>query len=477
MIGILLLIFAIHYYFTSHRKWSILIFLAFCFKGFQLLPDAVIGFKNTDLAIMYCAVICPFTVLFERGSITQDRTLKIMLIFFSYFMIASSFFSRYHYDFTWYQIIQGGRRMYIFLCYFFLVKLKKDEILWILEKLYYITLITSVLYSIQVITGLPTLPIRDYHFDLLTGFGRYYNSPPLLYLFIFVSVFYPKFVNIKRPIISIIIFSVALICTQGRTQMVTVLMMVIVGFLMRGSLTKTLKYVAVGTLVVLPFTGLIIDRFTSGSSKQTNTFTEIEGILNGDFIDAATTGHFRGYGTMTYRMAWFYERHLYLKERPLGEKTFGLGLISDSQDELVQRMYSFKVGLVYDEKDNIGQLSTPDFSYGNLLTKFGYVGGVFLFLIWFRLLVIGWKYKKKDEWMFILFLLSGEYILVSFAGDVISNPAYLSIFFILTTLYFCKLQDKALNTIREVANSSQQNDNIIDNDLQTQEVNSEDHTH
>ena len=83
MIGILLLIFAIHYYFTSHRKWSILIFLAFCFKGFQLLPDAVIGFKNTDLAIMYCAVICPFTVLFERGSITQDRTLKIMLIFFS----------------------------------------------------------------------------------------------------------------------------------------------------------------------------------------------------------------------------------------------------------------------------------------------------------------------------------------------------------------------------------------------------------
>ena len=37
--------------------------LAFCFKGFQLLPDAIIGFKNTDLAVMYCAVICPFTVL------------------------------------------------------------------------------------------------------------------------------------------------------------------------------------------------------------------------------------------------------------------------------------------------------------------------------------------------------------------------------------------------------------------------------
>ena len=255
--------------------------------------------------------------------------------------------------------------------------------------------------------------------------------------------------------------------------MATVLMMVIVGFLMRGSLTKTLKFAAIGALVVLPFTGIIVDRFTSGSSKQTNTFTEIEGILNGSFIDAATTGQFVGLGTMTYRMAWVYERHLYLKERPLGEKIFGLGLISDSQDELVQRMYSFKVGLVYDEKDNIGQLSTPDSSYGNLLTKFGYVGGV----IWFRLLVIGWKYKKKDEWMFILFLLSGQYILVSFAGDVISNPAYLSIFFVLTTLYFCKLQDKALNTIREVTNSSQQNDDIIDNDLQIQEVNSEDHTH
>jgi hypothetical protein len=79
--------------------------------------------------------------------------------------------------------------------------------------------------------------------------------------------------------------------------------------------------------------------------------------------------------------------------------------------------------------------------------------------------------------MFILFLLSGQYILVSFAGDVISNPAYLSIFFVLTTLYFCKLQDKTLNTIREVASSSRQNDDIIDNDLQRQEVNSEDHTH
>ncbi len=448
MLGYILLGFAIYYYFyAGMKKWSILIFMFFCNDGFQILPDFVIGAKNYDLAAIFCFFMAPFSMIYEDAPERENKTIKYIVVFLMYFMIVSALFSRYHYDFTWFQIFQGGRRLIIFVSYFFIVKMKKKDIEWLFNILFKITMITSVLYIIQVVTDLPVLPyIKGNSAELgaeLGSYGRYYNSPPLLYLFLFISIFHPELLKIKRPYISVMILSAALLCTLGRVQITSVVFMTIIGFLMRGRLTVFVKYALIFSLALIPLSNSVFMRF-SGEDYGSNSATEeIENIMNGSVKETIHTGDVRGKGTMNYRLAWIYERMLYLSNQPLGEKIFGLGMISDSQEETVQRMYNFRIGRgLSEENKNIGQLSTPDTSYGNLLTKFGYVGGTVFFILWVTIMIYGWKNRKKDDWMFILFLITADMIFLSFSGDVISNPKYLSILYLIITLSLFRQAEK-----------------------------------
>ncbi len=445
MLGYILLGFAIYYYFyAGMKKWSILLFMFFCNDGFWILPDTVIGAKNYDLAAIFCFFMAPFSMIYEDAPERENKTIKYLVVFLMYFMIASALFSRYHYDFTWFQIFQGGRRLIIFVSYFFLVKMKKKDIEWLFNILFKITIITSVLYIIQVLTDLPVLPYKDVEIEGISRLGRYYNSPPLLYLFLFIAIFYPELMKIKRPYICVFILAGALLCTLGRTQIFSILFMIVVGFLMRGRLTVFTKYALIFGLLFIPLSGSISTRLSGEDYGSSSTTEEIKNILNGSVKETVISGDTRGQGTMNYRLAWVYERMLYLSERPIGEKTFGLGMINDSQTEVVQRMYNFRVGRYFSESDKTtkAQMGTPDTSYGNLLTRFGYVGGTVLLFLWIYIAYFAWKSRKKDEWMFVLFLLTSSYILLSFSGTLISDPKNLSIVYYIITLSLFRQSEK-----------------------------------
>ena len=58
MIGILLLIVALFYYFKPQKRWiSYFLYASFMLNGFCLLTDSVIGFKNADMAVIYTFII------------------------------------------------------------------------------------------------------------------------------------------------------------------------------------------------------------------------------------------------------------------------------------------------------------------------------------------------------------------------------------------------------------------------------------
>lgn len=446
MLGYILLGFAIYYYFyAGMKKWSILIFMFFCNYGFWILPDHVIGAKNYDLAAIFCFFMAPFSMIYEDAPERENKTIKYLVVFLMYFMIASALFSRYHYDFTWLQILQGGRRLIIFVSYFFLVKMKRKDIEWLFNILFKITIITSVLYIIQVVTDLPVLPYRKTEVGEITEFGRYYNSPPLLYLFLFITIFYPDLLRIKRPYIFTIILATALLCTLGRTQIFSVFFIIIIGFFLRGRLTVFAKYAITFLIILIPFTNSLTTRFGGEDyTSKISTTEEIKNIFNGSVKESVMVGTSKGEGTMTYRLAWLYERMLYLSDRPIGEKIFGLGMINDSQTEIVQRMYNFRISRYMSEDDpnTKAQLGTPDTSYGNLLTKFGYVGGTTLFILWLYIAIFSWNNRKKDEWMFILFLLTTSYILLGFSGTLISDPKNLSVVYYILTLSLFRQAEK-----------------------------------
>ena len=210
---------------------------------------------------------------------------------------------------------------------------------------------------------------------------------------------------------------------------------------MRGRLSVFGKYAVIFAIALIPVYSSISGRIEGNETSGMSTKEELQGIINGSFKESAISGKFKGEGTFNYRLAWIYERMLYLSQRPIGEKIYGLGMISESQTQIIQQRYNFKLGMLL-ENGEVCQLSTPDIAYGNFLTQYGYVGGLLFLMIWIYIMIFGWKNRKKDEWMFILFLLIAGYLIRSFSGDYIANPRNLFTSYLLITLFYYRQKEK-----------------------------------
>lgn len=444
MIGILLLAIGIISYILRFKKLSLFIFFTFMLKGWVVLTDDVIGQKNYDLAFVYTFVILIYSCMFERASTPiYDKRIHKWLYIFLVFLVLSIMFSYNHYGFTPYQILQGSRASFLFLSFFFLRKTRAKDLWWLNETFFYITLITSVLYILEVFFDLHLLPydISKLKVDDYTGINRYYNSPPLLYWYIFATILTPHLIKSRLTFISIFIFGLALIATLGRTQIAMTTGVVLLGLVWQGKARSIFSALAVALLLVAPFADTISARFTG--QFENSTESDVKSIFNGGIEQTVRAGNTYNVGNLTYRLAWVYERAQYLQDRPISENIYGLGLISDSQVLTVQKHYSFMIGLL-DDDNNIWQLGTPDISYGNILTKYGYVGGILFLMIWIVLLSTFFKYRNQDDLAFVGFLLLVNYFLLGFSGTIISDQGNMAFPFALFILIAQKVATHSL---------------------------------
>ena len=94
MLGIALLLISIILYINGKKKYSLLIFLSFCSRGFVLLTDNIIGFKNQDAALLYFVIIFLYSYFNEKHikyvhNINIEKWLKIFLVFMLFYVILS----------------------------------------------------------------------------------------------------------------------------------------------------------------------------------------------------------------------------------------------------------------------------------------------------------------------------------------------------------------------------------------------------
>jgi hypothetical protein len=420
MFGYILLAIAIVTYIIELRRISLFIFVTFMLNGWSVLTDTVLGVKNYDLAFIYTIVVLSLQIFYEDSPDLKDWKLRLLIFIFFIFMLLNVNFSFVHYHFTSLQILQGSRASFLIMSYFFLRKYSKNDFLWLNTLFFYITLITSILFILQVFFDLPVLPYDTENIkrDNYTGILRYYNHPPLLYWYIFVSILTPHLIKSRLTFLSSFVFITALVATQGRTQIGTTIGVLLLGVIMQNRIKSIIGSILIGLFVISQFADIIGARFEGQFNDSTEN--DIESILSGGIQETVKAGSAYNVGTLTYRLAWFYERALYMHDQPLGEKLFGLGLISDSQLETVEKMYDFSLGL-RDADGNVMQLSTPDISYGNILTKYGYMGGIIYLSLWVYLLLFFYKRKREDDYSFVGFLLIFNTILIAFAGCAISN--------------------------------------------------------
>ncbi len=429
MLGFLILLLSlVTYFYKKYHYVSIIVYLFFLTGtggGFGLLTDSVMGIKNQDLALIYTffIYICNGRRLLKNLAKVKDKWFiwyKILLGF----LLCIAMFSFFYYSFSPFQIIQGGRPFLLLLSLPIFLQVSPSEIQKILVFFLWLTVITSILYILQIVAGRPLMPYGlEYEYDTSTGLIRLYNSPPLLRFFLigcFICPrFYPGNVNIYRGI-----FFLALICTLGRTFIFTTIFAIILATIFVGKATGSVKTIAVIGLLFLPFGNIISNRFENG-----NTSADLTNVING-----GASNYNSGDGTMVYRFAWIYERYNYLKDRPLGEQIFGMGMISGSQP-IVYKRYNFQLGLI-NEDGEIDQLGTPDTSYGNLLTKMG-LGGEFIYLA-FCVSLASFFYKKRKT-IPILTICAVELIVAFFnalSSSGLSEPRFFAFYFLCLSILY-----------------------------------------
>lgn len=446
MIGYLLLLIALLLYIKpKYRHWSFFLYLSFMIGyggGFGLWTDEVLGAKNGDLAIIYTFVIS-IVMVFKRQYNIPKWSFVIQYKWFILFLFASVLFSLFYYHFTPFQILQGGRSFLLIFAFPILVNIKQRDFDKVLQLLIKVCVLTSMLYILQTISRHAIMPYGEFDTDPTTGLPRFYNSPANLDIFLALTFLKPELFK-GRIIYYRILFFLALVCTLGRTQIITTILLVFIALFFDGKIQKIGKYVIVIGVMMLPFIGILSDRFTGDEASD---FSDIQA---GNFKEGYVQG--RDQGTLLYRFAWVYERYDYIIHRPLGEQLFGLGLISDSQP-WVDKHYNFKIGLP--NPDGIGavQLSTPDISYGNIMTRLGFLGGVIY--ITFIVSLLFFLLKRRKDNVFILVSAASIMLLFinSFSGSLMSETRSFTIYFLFLSFLF--------NNKRKILNYDKNNCNNI----------------
>lgn len=441
MIGYLLLLIALLLYIKpKYRHWSFFLYLSFMMGyggGFGLWTDDVLGAKNGDLAVIYTFVIS-IVMVFKRQYKIPKWGFVAQYKWFILFLFASVLFSLFYYHFTPFQILQGGRTFLLIFAFPILVNVQRRDFEKVLLLLIKVCVLTSVLYILQIISRHAIMPYGEFDTDPTTGLPRFYNSPANLDIFLALTFMKPELFK-GRIIYYRILFFLALVCTLGRTQIITTILLVFIALFFDGKIQKIGKYVIVIGVMTLPFIGVLSDRFTGDGASD---FSDIQA---GNFKEGYVQG--RDQGTLLYRFAWMYERYDYLINRPFGEQLFGLGLISDSQP-WVDKHYNFKIGLSNPENTGAVQLSTPDISYGNIMTRLGFLGGVLY--IAFIVSLLSFLVKKRKINDFILVSAASVMLLFinSFSGSLMSETRTLSIYFLFLSTLILKNNNNENSTHR-----------------------------
>lgn len=433
MIGIILLIISLGLYFEPSKRYlSYFLYLSFMMGsggGFGLWIDHIIGLKNSDCAVIYTFLISLYLLAEGKWRIPRIRGRGILTAFIT-FLIFSIFFSYLYYGLSPVQILQGGRSFLLIFSLPILVQAEPEEVRKVVRMLFWICLVTSVLYILQalVVKG-PVMPYPgDVTTDRTTGLVRMYNIPANLTVFLALSFLCPEFLpkKVNLNMVRGILF-IALICTLGRTGIAAGLLLVMLALLLNGSFKRIGAALIVIGILFIPFVGTMSKRFEGG-----NTSDDLEQVLNGKFNENYEN---QGDATMLYRFAWCYERGNYLVHRPLGEQLFGMGLCSDSQD-WVYKHYNFKLGLPNEENMLPVQLNTPDIAIGNMITKLGFGGTIIYLAFYISLVLFFWKYRKCN----VLFLLMSAYSIILmielFSGSALSEVKTLSLMFFIMSLAF-----------------------------------------
>lgn len=317
MLFIPLLLLAIALYICGQRTYSLLIFFFFSFYGFQIIPDELfetgLGFsKSTDFAIgIYLCLICLWLILLIMiiYRLNMNDLFNCRFIWPQYLVIIGV--NKFVYGIGWGDILKTSRNYFFVLAYYPLRRVEKEEVDRLLKILLYIVLFQSLLFAIQAFTGKAILAGEE---DKSGGdlIYRFYNSPRMLYFFIFYTLFVQP-LGKKYSTFAGIVLIITSFLPMHRSLIIMVILTLSFGYMLNvGNLKRFIRYLPYALLVAIPLCFILFAQVGS------RTISDLQMLREGNFAEIEDSDEIENFemdseSTFTFRIAHFMERYLYSK--------------------------------------------------------------------------------------------------------------------------------------------------------------------
>ncbi|GKG75842.1 hypothetical protein CE91St1_49850 [Parabacteroides goldsteinii] len=418
MLFIPLLLLAIALYICGQRTYSLLIFFFFSFYGFQIIPDELfetgLGFsKSTDFALVYIFVLFVYGCFAYHDYIPLNRMTYLIAVYLAAILVIIGV-NKFVYGIGWGDILKTSRNYFFVLAYYPLRRVEKEEVDRLLKILLYIVLFQSLLFAIQAFTGKAILAGEE---DKSGGdlIYRFYNSPRMLYFFIFYTLFVQP-LGKKYSTFAGIVLIITSFLPMHRSLIIMVILTLSFGYMLNvGNLKRFIRYLPYALLVAIPLCFILFAQVGS------RTISDLQMLREGNFAEIEDSDEIENFemdseSTFTFRIAHFMERYLYSKTNVMYE-FFGLGLMTDDSPYTYNN-FNFVIGLP-DENGGIYQLDTPDIAWSNFVARYGYVGTV-AYLVFYIGLAWFFFVNRKDKLSLSLLL----YMLLVLGTSLTSETLY-----------------------------------------------------
>jgi hypothetical protein len=385
-----------------------------------VLPSAGI-WKSYDwfLVFLVAAFIFNPNLFLSRALWREFSNVKIFIGLLVFMIFYSVFIQNIELSI----VIRVFRNFIFILSLFLFCPLDKVEMEKVFRWIVYFTSIAAFLYCLQVYTGTTLLNtvLDDYNppaaeMQVNNGIARYYNLPVYVIPVTFFLLFDRFIVHKRLRWLLAGINVMAIVFSQHRNLLITVLVCVLVYYVMRKKIkfTRIALVSAFGILVLIALDMFIGSRLSAG-------FNDLKGIMShGLTANELLAANLGDMSTSAFRFYLFYERWNFITA-DLTHSIFGLGLITE--DSAVAQTLSFNVGGIKDELGSIAQIDTSDIAWAPLILYFGIAGTAIFLSIYLNLLARFYK-SRADVKTFVGFLFIISLLFTSFYSiTLISQPA------------------------------------------------------
>jgi hypothetical protein len=439
MIFVGLAVVALILYFLGYKVSALVCFFFFMTSGFNLIPEELMDIgpisKGSDFCIPIMVGILLVEFFLRKNYLRPDNLIKILSVF-GVFLLVCIVNSKWILGLGWAEIIRTCRYQFFWLTYLIFRNLEKEQLERLLRYLFYIVVILSVLFLLQIF--IDTFILNE---GARTTFRigrwkipRYYNQPDMLFFFAIMAIYCNPAKGLMRYITTIILV-MALLGAFHRSLIGLFFLILILGYAIRLPRIRRIQFIS----VFFVLSALVIS-WQGVKFMQSRTFKDLQYMANADFANVEDIDlEDLQSSTFSFRIALVIERSMYLLEHP-ESMLLGVGLITEDSPS-TGKIFDFQIGLSDEQTAKPQQIESGDISYSALFIRLGYLGTALYLSLYIYLAVFFYK-KRANRYGQFSFL----YCVLALGDSLFSANLLMPVTYILPIISYIIIQKNEKNS-------------------------------